>query len=927
MRRLAPFDPTQIAGCKLWLDGSDAGSITLSSGSVTQWNDKSGNNNTMTPYSSYSNVTISSAYQNQLNVLNFSGGGLYKAPSSSAVYPLDLYIVVALKDTTTAVDVIGININTSGTDFNSLTFSEYTSSRWHNGSDFFNRTPNTVSPINETSTSFLLINWSIANANYIIRRNGVQLSQTSSYTFTLAAGSIFQIGHRLSTGYSPTPDHPFRGYIAEIVAFNSQLASSQQQQIEGYLAQKWGLKSNLPGGHLGLTSVIYPTLRTLTLIPRAYPSTFSATGIAGSTLWLDASDPAGNGTTPSNGASLSSWTDKSGNGLTVSAASSQPTYTTNAANGLGTVAFNGSQGLTAGSVTGEKLVGNTGGCAIFVVMRVDNSPGRSTPFSWDDGTYTDRLLLHYTENSLILVDKGSLVYFPNNRTVATISLSTSLYYIFSYSQNGANTSLNANGTTIATLTNFANNNIASSSRLFNVGSYVNGSDWNMRGNTAEILFYNTNIPSNFQQVEGYLAWKWGLQSSLPASHPYKSASPNQTNPLNLTRPAQLLNQYPTPKTTGGSRIVNSLISLSSTTDTFSFVTPNGADQSYTVPANVYAVVAYIWGAGGGGSVGGTVGGAGAFAQVILPVTPGQTYTIIVGQGGTQTASGTYGGGGLGYVGNAWAGGGRSAVRYGSADIVTLGAGGGTGQDSGSTGGIANWSPLINGGAGYASTAAQNVSVVSGKGGTQTAGGAGGSAAGGLSSAYNGGAGGLNYGGVGGVSPAPTGGGGSGYYGGGGGGGGPYYCTGGGGGSSLINNVIPITGGNSPNSQDQAPGTSSSFYTGNIATGGTTGAGGNGLVVLTYASCSSIILGVSLSIVTTTATMSWNVSQYVTTYYWALYYNTTNSLTGAVLNNYGSTASTTATATVSTSGYYFFGISGLSSSGGVSQVAYSNISQK
>jgi len=74
-------------------------------------------------------------------------------------------------------------------------------------------------------------------------------------------------------------------------------------------------------------------------------------------------------------------------------------------------------------------------------------------------------------------------------------------------------------------------------------------------------------------------------------------------------------------------------------------------------------------------------------------------------------------------------------------------------------------------------------------------------------------------------------------------------------------------------------------------------------------------------------MSWNVSQYVTTYYWALYYNTTNSLTGAVLNNYGSTASTTATATVSTSGYYFFGISGLSSSGGVSQVAYSNISQK
>ena len=26
-----------------------------------------------------------------------------------------------------------------------------------------------------------------------------------------------------------------------------------------------------------------------------------------------------------------------------------------------------------------------------------------------------------------------------------------------------------------------------------------------------------------QKVEGYLAWKWGLQASLDASHPYKDA--------------------------------------------------------------------------------------------------------------------------------------------------------------------------------------------------------------------------------------------------------------------------------------------------------------------------------------------------------------------------------------------------------------------
>jgi hypothetical protein len=277
---------------------------------------------------------------------------------------------------------------------------------------------------------------------------------------------------------------------------------------------------------------------------------FSPTQISGCQLWLDGADPAGNGVIPANGATVSTWADKSGNGLTVSAASSQPTYSTKVVNNLGTVAFNGSQSLTAGSVTGAKLIGNTGSCAIFVVMKLNNSPGRSMPFSWDDGTYTARLLLQYDENSILSVDKGA---FPN-RTQATISLSTSLYYIFSYSQNGANTSLNVNGTSVATLTNFANNSITSSTRVFNVGSYVNGSDWNMRGNTAEIIFFNTHIPNNFQQVEGYLAWKWGLQANLPSTHPYKNSPiPPLINPP-TTFPQVVQNSFFTPTQISGCRL-------------------------------------------------------------------------------------------------------------------------------------------------------------------------------------------------------------------------------------------------------------------------------------------------------------------------------------------------------------------------------------
>ncbi len=44
---------------------------------------------------------------------------------------------------------------------------------------------------------------------------------------------------------------------------------------------------------------------------------------------------------------------------------------------------------------------------------------------------------------------------------------------------------------------------------------------------AEILVFNTGLSqSNRYLVEGYLAWKWGIQSLLPNTHPYYEATPS-----------------------------------------------------------------------------------------------------------------------------------------------------------------------------------------------------------------------------------------------------------------------------------------------------------------------------------------------------------------------------------------------------------------
>ena len=132
---------------------------------------------------------------------------------------------------------------------------------------------------------------------------------------------------------------------------------------------------------------------------------------------------------------------------------------------------------------------------------------------------------------------------------------------------------------------------------------------------------------------------------------------------------------------------------------FSFT---GTDQTFVVPDNVRSVEVKIWGAGGGGAPPGHVnnnGGAGGYTTGTLNVMPGETLTLIVGQGGInhsgfpEIRDYRYGGGASGGIGpnygvSAASGGGRSAIRRGATELATAGGGGGAGYsgDGGNAGG-------------------------------------------------------------------------------------------------------------------------------------------------------------------------------------------------------------------------------------------------
>jgi hypothetical protein len=48
------------------------------------------------------------------------------------------------------------------------------------------------------------------------------------------------------------------------------------------------------------------------------------------------------------------------------------------------------------------------------------------------------------------------------------------------------------------------------------------------GAIMEVVITQTdNSVATRQKIEGYLAWKWGLEGNLPSGHPYKNAAPTQ----------------------------------------------------------------------------------------------------------------------------------------------------------------------------------------------------------------------------------------------------------------------------------------------------------------------------------------------------------------------------------------------------------------
>lgn len=479
--RARTFQPVDVPGCAVWLDGGDRSTMTFSGSNITTWNDKSGNGRFVTSLGTITYNDTQRAVQ-----LDGAGNSFFEGIITTTPIANPTYVIVSRQSSgngplfTRRVSEYGYFPNAGGT-----TFLQNDGGGW----------TTIASPVANGTDYIHSIVYSPSNVSlWVSGSNAINNAARNAFTtFSI------DIGARRASPYSER----MTGFIYEFIVFNTTLTTSQRQQLEGYLAWKWNLRSSLPSTH--------PFFR----FPSSSALPFSARGVPGCQLWLDAADMTTvTGTNP-----VTVWADKSGNGRNLSVGSGTTTYVSNS------IRLNTSYMLVTSAV-------NLRNASFFIVSMSPNSVNNQTVFGARPNTVS---VFSSVDGFGFYIDAGAsqIRYYGTttagqNITNTSITTSTPFLSSFTAEATGALSSWH-NGTTRGTGTTGAR---TSTAQGFSIGGEWQGASYANIVSSAyiyEVIVYNLLLTTTQrQQVEGYLAWKWGLQTSLPSSHPYYRFTPVTT---------------------------------------------------------------------------------------------------------------------------------------------------------------------------------------------------------------------------------------------------------------------------------------------------------------------------------------------------------------------------------------------------------------
>jgi|GEM_PF-2647792 len=280
------WTPAQLT-TTAWYDASDSGTLTETGGAISQWDDKSGNGLNLQASASQEPINGTTTI-NGTNAIDFDGNNDQMSTSSN---PFGSAVSDALVIMVHKVN----NDSDQGTIF-TLTGSDASGSRWqshapYNGTAYFDcggtGSANRINTNYGTDTGDnVLVSFygsTTDNVQQIFKNGSLLIGDTSGHSVN-TVGNLF-LGSGANSAYQDTT-------IGEVIIINGTVSLEDRQNLEGYLAHKWGLDGDLPVDH---------------------PYKAAAPGGAGASVDLAGSVTDADGGTPP----TTTWTKVSGRGSVI----------------------------------------------------------------------------------------------------------------------------------------------------------------------------------------------------------------------------------------------------------------------------------------------------------------------------------------------------------------------------------------------------------------------------------------------------------------------------------------------------------------------------------------------------------------------------------------------------------------------------------
>ena len=247
---------------------------------------------------------------------------------------------------------------------------------------------------------------------------------------------------------------------------------------------------------MSFTRADYPPLSTIGYISSFTSVIFNPTSIAGGVLWLDASL-----FTQANNTAVTTWPSATASySLSMTGTG---TVNTNILNGLPVISVSTSQnwslsaGYTSASYTFFFVSRQTGGTNRRVFIGNGN-----------------KLYGYWGGNKNSLYTEGWIANLNSSDTAWDI-------YTIVRTSSGSGTFSRFGGN----LATYASSGAGMDGFYINTGGNHGGETSDAQ--IAEVLIYNVDLSdANCRKIEGYLAWKWGLQANLTSGHIHASSGPN-----------------------------------------------------------------------------------------------------------------------------------------------------------------------------------------------------------------------------------------------------------------------------------------------------------------------------------------------------------------------------------------------------------------